>query len=115
MKRVYKLEIKPTKAQREKLIRTFGVCRYVYNMYIATNRVNYEEDRKFMSGYDFSKWLNNVHTKQNQQDLWIKTVSSKAVKQAIMNAERAYKNFFKGLSNHPRFKKSKTRCKSLFS
>lgn len=105
MKRAYKLEIKPTKEQREKLIRTFGVCRYVYNMYIATNRVNYEEGRKFMSGYDFSKWLNNVHTKQNQQDLWIKTVSSKAVKQSIMNAERAYKNFFKGLSKHPRFKK----------
>ena len=105
MKRAYKLEIKPTDRQSEKLIRTFDVCRYVYNMYIATNRVNYEEDRKFMSGYDFSKWLNTVHTKQNQQDLWIKTVSSKAVKQSIMNAERAYKNFFKGGSKHPRFKK----------
>lgn len=58
-----------------------------------------------MSGYDFSKWLNNIHTKQNQQDMWIKEVSSKAVKQSIMNAYRAYKNFFKGLSKHPRFKK----------
>ena len=63
MKRAYKLEIKPTKEQREKLIRTFGVCRYVYNMYIATNITAYKEDRSFMSGYDFSKWLNNVHVK----------------------------------------------------
>lgn len=105
MKRSYKLEIKPTKQQREKLIRTFGVCRYVYNMYIATNIDRYKEGKKFMSGYDFSKWLNNTHTKQNQQDMWIKEVSSKAVKQSIMNAYRAYKNFFKGLSKHPRFKK----------
>ncbi|WP_010285926.1 RNA-guided endonuclease InsQ/TnpB family protein [Kurthia massiliensis] len=105
MKRAYKLEIKPTDRQREKLIRTFGVCRYVYNMYIATNITAYKEGRPFMSGYDFSKWLNNVHVKQRQQDLWIKSVSSKAVKQSIMNAERAYKNFFKGLSKYPRFKK----------
>ena len=47
MKRAYKLEIKPTDRQSEKLIRTFGVCRYVYNMYIATNRFNYEEGRNY--------------------------------------------------------------------
>ena len=105
MKRAYKIEIKPTKEQREKLIKTFGVCRYVYNMYIAKNSAGYKEGKEFMSGYDFSKWLNNTHTKQNQQDTWIKEVSSKAVKQAIMNAERAYKNFFKGISKYPRFKK----------
>lgn len=105
MKRAYKIEIKPTKEQREKLIKTFGVCRYVYNMYIATNETHYKGGKKFISGYDFSKWLNNTHTKQNQQDMWIKEVSSKAVKQSIMNAEHAYKNFFKGLSKHPRFKK----------
>ena len=58
-----------------------------------------------MSGYDFSKWLNNVHTKQT--DLWIKDVSSKAVKQAIMNGDKAFKNFFKGLAKFPRFKKKK--------
>ena len=58
-----------------------------------------------MSGYDFSKWLNNVHTKQTDQ--WIKDVSSKAVKQAIMNGDKAFKNFFKGLAKFPRFKKKK--------
>ena len=60
-----------------------------------------------MSGYDFSKWLNNVHIKQNQQDLWIKDVSSKAVKQSIMNGEKAYRNFFKKMAKFPRFKKKR--------
>ena len=41
-----------------------------------------------MSGYDFSKWLNNVHTKQT--DFWIKDVSSKAVKQSIMNGDTSF-------------------------
>jgi putative transposase len=60
---------------------------------------------KFISGMDFSLWLNNVHTKD--KDHWIKKVSSKAVKQAIMNGEKAYKNFFHGKAKFPRFKKKK--------
>ena len=47
-----------------------------------------------------------MHTKENDQ--WIKDVSSKAVKQAIMNGDKAFKNFFKGLTKFPRFKKKKS-------
>ncbi len=89
----------------QKIHKTIGVCRYVYNLYLATNKEYYEKEKTFMSGYDFSKWLNNVYTKEH--DRWIKDVSSKAVKQSIMNAERAFKNFFKGFAKFPRFKKKK--------
>ncbi|HDR7517876.1 TPA: transposase, partial [Bacillus mobilis] len=65
----------------------------------------YESEGKFLSGYDFSKWLNNIHTKECDQ--WIKEVSSKAVKQAIMNGDKAFKRFFKGLSKFPRYKKKR--------
>ena len=44
-----------------------------------------------------------MHTKQTDQ--WIKEVSSKAVKKAIMNGDRAFKNFFKGLAKFPCVKK----------
>lgn len=54
---------------------------------------------------DFSKWLNNVFLLQNTEYSWIKDVSSKSVKQSIMNAERAFKNFFQGKGKFPRFKK----------
>ncbi|NEL00101.1 IS200/IS605 family element transposase accessory protein TnpB [Bacillus mobilis] len=82
-----------------------GVCRYVYNLYISKNKEAYESEGKFLSGYDFSKWLNNIHTKECDQ--WIKEVSSKAVKQAIMNGDKAFKRFFKGLSQFPRYKKKR--------
>lgn len=58
-----------------------------------------------MSGTDFSKWLNNEFIPNNLEFQWIKEVSSKSVKQSIMNAERAFKNFFKGKSHFPKFKK----------
>jgi putative transposase len=44
---------------------------------------------------DFSKWINNEFILNNPDFHWIKEVSSKSVKQSIMNAERAFKNFLK--------------------
>ncbi|ACJ34569.1 RNA-guided endonuclease InsQ/TnpB family protein [Anoxybacillus flavithermus] len=105
MKKTYFVEIKPTTEQAIKINKTIGVCRYVYNFYISKNKEIYEQEKRFMSGYEFSKWLNNVHTKQ--QDQWIKDVSTKAVKQSIMNAEKAFKNFFQGKSGFPRYKRKK--------
>ncbi|MCY8235214.1 RNA-guided endonuclease InsQ/TnpB family protein [Priestia endophytica] len=105
MKKAYFIEIKPTTEQITKIHQTIGVCRYVYNLYLSKNKELYEKEKKFMSGYDFSKWLNNVHIKEHNK--WIKEVSSKAVKKAIMNGDKAFKRFFKGLSKFPRFKKKK--------
>ncbi|MCC2498654.1 MULTISPECIES: RNA-guided endonuclease InsQ/TnpB family protein [Bacillus cereus group] len=105
MKRAYLIEIHPTKEQITQINQTIGVCRYVYNLYISKNKELYEAEGKFLGGYDFSKWLNNVYTKECDQ--WIKEVSSKAVKQAIMNGDKAFKRFFKGLSKFPRYKKKK--------
>lgn len=101
----YKAEINPTPEQKQLINRTIGVCRYVYNFYLAYNQKIYEAEKRFVSGMDFSKWLNNEFIPNNPGFHWIKEVSSKSVKQSIMNAERAFKNFFKGKSHFPKFKK----------
>lgn len=107
MIKAFKTEVKLSPDQLQKLKQTIGVCRYIYNLYLSEAQAYYKATGNFLSGYDFSKWLNNVHIKQNEQDLWIKDVSSKAVKQAIMNGERAYKNFFRGTAKFPCFKKKR--------
>lgn len=89
----------------QKINQTIGTCRYVYNFYLAHNREVYEKEKKFVSGMDFSKWINNVYLKENPDKAWIKEVSSKAVKQSIMNAEKAFKRFFRHQSGFPKFKK----------
>lgn len=101
----YKTEINPTFEQKQIINRTIGVCRYVYNFYLAHNREIYESEKHFVSGMDFSKWLNNEFIPNNSEFQWIKDVSSKSIKQSIMNADRAFKNFFKGKSKFPKFKK----------
>ena len=44
---------------------------------------------------DFSKWMNNEFLPENPEYLWIKEVSSKAVKQSIMNGEKAFEKIRK--------------------
>ncbi len=105
MLRSYKTEIKPTMDQIQIINKTIGTCRYVYNFYLAYNKESYEKEKKFISGMDFSKWLNNVYLKENPEYSWIKEVSSKSVKQSIMDADRAFKRFFKRQSKFPNFKK----------
>ena len=115
MLKSYKTEINPTPEQKQIINRTIGVCRFVYNFYLAHNKEIYDKEKRFVSGYDFSKWLNNAFIPNNQEYKWIKDVSSKSIKQSIMNADRAFKNFFKGKSRFPKFKKkSKSDVKMYF-
>ena len=107
MLKAYKIEIKLTEEQKLKVNKTIGTCRFIYNLYLQKNKEEYEKNKKFISGFDFSKWLNNDFIKQNPSYSWIKDVSSKSVKQSIMNGDKAFKSFFKGLSKFPRFKKKK--------
>jgi len=108
----FKTELNPTQEQATKIRQTIGVCRFLYNHYIYINKQIYEAMKhlslshlnSFVSGYDFDKWINNVLSKREGYE-WIKDVSSKARKQSIMNAETAYKKFFKKQSGFPRFKK----------
>ena len=112
LQRAYKVEIKPTPSQIKKINQSIGVCRWLYNEYLATNNKLYAKfkegliDKKqaFMSANDFDKYINN-EVKVLDEYSWINNCGSKARKKAIKNAETAYKRFFKGQSSFPKFKK----------
>jgi len=114
MLKAYKTEINPTGEQRIKMNKTFGVCRFVYNLFLQENKKLYKESGKYMSGYDFSRWLNNEFIPNNPSFSWIKEVGSKAVKKSIMNADTAFKKFFKKESGFPKFKKRNSRKTCYF-
>ena len=79
LKRAYKIEINPTDDQKSKIHQTIGVSRFIYNFYIAHNKEIYDREGKFVSGMDFSKWLNNEYIPNNKDMKWIKEVSSKVL------------------------------------
>lgn len=103
--RAFKTEIHPTAEQKKKINQGIGTCRYIYNMFLAKNKDLYEQDHTYMSGMEFSKWLNNEFIPANADKKWIKETSAKAVKQSIMNADHAFRNFFNKKSRFPKYKK----------
>ena len=105
MYKVLKIELNLTEEQKIQINKTIGVERFIYNEYIKYNQEQYKSNNKFISAFDFSKYINNVYLPNNPDKKWIKDVSSKSVKQAMIYGERAFKNFFKGLTNFPKFKK----------
>ena len=105
MYKALKIELKLTVAQKIQICQTIGTERFIYNEYIKYNKEQYELGNKFVSANDFSKYINNVYLPNNPDKKWIKDVSSKSVKQAMIYGEKAFKKFFKGLSAFPVFKK----------
>lgn len=115
MLKSFKTEINPTVEQKTKIIKTIGVCRYIYNFYIACNKALYDKGEKFMTGKSFSVWLNNEYIPNNPEKIWIKEVYSKAVKKSIEDGYTAFTRFFKHQSGFPNFKKkSKSDVKMYF-
>lgn len=111
----YKTEINPSREQEIQIKKTLGVCRFVYNLFINQNKESYKAGTGFVSGYDFSKWLNNDFIPNNPEMAWIKEVSSKSLKKSIMNADKAFRLFFNKKAGFPNYKKKgKSNVKMYF-
>lgn len=109
--KAFKTEIAPTKEQRQKIICSIGVARFLYNQYIAYNKKLYKmyqrglldcHQKHFVTANDFDKYVN--HNLKIALP-WINDCASKARKKSLVNAEVAFKRFFYGLSGFPKFKK----------
>jgi len=99
--RAYKTEIHPTQAQIELIHKTFGCTRYIYNQYVYENLENLASGKDFISAFSYSKRVNNDPNTPS----WLKGVPSKAIKQALIYADRAFKDYFFERRGKPTFKK----------
>lgn len=121
MLKAYKVEINPTKQQMQKINQNIGVCRWLYNNYLATNKDLYmqfkdgliDKKKSFITANNFDKYINN-EVKTLEEYSWINSCGSKARKQSIINAEVSFKRFFKGLSSYPKFKKKNNQDVKLY-
>ena len=105
MKRLqaFKFELMPDGEQLRDMRRYAGSCRFVYNRALALQKENYEAGNKFISyvpmAANLPVWKREVGT------AWLKNTPSQALQHALKDLERAYKNFFAGRTDFPRFKR----------
>mgnify|MGYP002744750854 FL=1 len=81
--------------------KTFGCTRYIYNQYVYENLENLASGKDFISAFSYSKRVNNDPNTPS----WLKGVPSKAIKQALIYADRAFKDYFFERRGKPTFKK----------
>jgi len=122
MLKSYKTEILSTREQRDKIRRSLGICRWLYNEYIARNKRLYhmyqrgcldERQKHFLTAMDFDKFVNH-HLKNTDELAWINECGSKARKKAITNAETAFQKFFHGKAGFPKFKKKSRQSVGIY-
>lgn len=107
-----KVRLYPTKEQEQKLWQSVGTARFVYNWTLARQEENYKNGGKFIEDGDLRKEITRL--KKNELN-WLSNVSNNVAKQAIKDACNGYKNFFKGISNKPRFKSRKKSKPSFYN
>ncbi|WP_300347843.1 transposase [Clostridium sp.] len=107
-----KVRLYPSEIQEQKLWQSVGTARFIYNWTLAKQEENYKNGGKFISDGILRKELTQL--KKNKLT-WLNEVSNNVSKQAVKDACNAYKRFFKGLSDKPKFKSRRKSKKSFYN
>lgn len=97
----YKYRIYPNKAQAELINKHIGACRFVYNLALETKNYAYASHKVNLSCFD----LNNQLPELKKECEWLKEIDSQALQQSVVNLDKAFTQFFKGVTKFPNFKR----------
>ena len=106
-----KIRLYPSELQEQKLWQSVGTARFIYNWTLARQEENYKNGGKFLSDGVLRKELTVL--KKSELN-WLSEVSNNVAKQAVKDACNAYKRFFTGLADKPRFKSKRKSKKSFY-
>lgn len=107
-----KARLYPTKEQEQKLWQSVGTARFIYNWTLNKQEENYKNGGKFISDNVLRKELTQLKKSELK---WLNDVSNNVAKQAVKDACNAYKRFFKGEANKPKFKSRRKSKKSFYN
>lgn len=114
MIKTIKVMLIPNNKQKTKLFECAGVARFVYNWTIWYNETCRKFGYPFMNDVDLRRVLTELKH-ENKKFEWLNDYSNDIIKQAVKDACGAYKNYFNGISGHPKFKSKKKSKKSFYA
>lgn len=105
----HKIELKPNNKQKTYFKKASGVSRFTWNWALASWDKAYQENKKLekdkrtrISGMSLKKEFNRI---KREEFPWTFEVTKYASQQPFIHLNTAFKRFFKGVSNRPKFKK----------
>jgi len=96
-----KFRLYPTKKQELLINHHIDCCRFVYNLALEAKNYAYSSKRKNLTCYDLINQLPDL----KKECLWLSSVNSQSLQQAICDMDRAFVSFFNGTGRFPQFKK----------
>lgn len=102
--KTYRVKLKLNNKQKTRFFQNAGVSRFAYNLTLEIQEENHKQGNKFLSDCEARK----IITQRKQDDLvWLYDYDCDIVKQAVKDACKAYKTFFKNKKGKPKFKSKK--------
>ena len=107
-----KVRLYPTEEQKQKLWQSVGTARFIYNWTLNRQEENYKNGGNFIKDNDLRKEITQL---KKDELSWLNEVSNNVAKQSVKDCCNAYKNFFNGLANKPKFKSRKKSKPSFYN
>jgi len=100
-------ELLPDREQELDMRKISGACRFVFNKALGIQKENHEAVNKFIGYVSMAKQL--TQWRSSEETPWLKEAPCHPLQHALKDLDRAYKNFFAGRADFPRFKKKGSR------
>lgn len=97
----YKYRLYPTEAQKVLLNKHMGAVRFIYNLGLEAKQIAYNTNKTNLSAFSLMKQLPDL----KKECPWLKEVTAQSLQVSLINMEKAYTSFFKGIGNYPKYKK----------
>ena len=107
-----KIRLIPTKEQEKLMFKSVDVARFTYNWGLAKWKEQYELGEK-PNVTNLKKLFNNS-VKKDEAYKWLYEVSGQITAQAFRDLNIAFRNFFNGISDYPKFKTKRKSTKSFY-
>ena len=102
IQRSYRYRLYPTTEQAAQLDKEFGCARYVWNRALAYRNEAYKERNEKLNYVGLGKFVTEW---KNTDAPFLKEANAICHTQALIDLDKAFKNFFEGRAKYPRFKK----------
>lgn len=106
LNKTYNFRLYPNKENQDLLSKHFGSARFIYNTMLKFKKFYYDQLGSNPSNGELSYAL--THLKRLDEYSWLNEVNAQTLQAVLRDLDQAFKNFFEGRANFPKFKSKKT-------
>jgi hypothetical protein len=100
--KAYRYRVYPTAEQEALFRQTAGSCRFVYNLCLEQRKLEYHRSHpRRLTAYDQIAELPALKVEAS----WLQDVPNHPLQQAVIDLDKAFRNFFEGRASYPQFRR----------